>query len=63
MDNFEIIFFWCVVGVTVGLVDHELSPQRDNVKMIFGYIFINLILWYITVLDWALIKYLSRRKK
>ncbi len=63
MGNFEIIFFWCVVGITVGLVEHEYSPHRNQLRMMFGYILINLVVWYLTVLDWMLIKYLSRRKK
>lgn len=63
MDNFSVILFWVMASVLVGVLEHEYSPQRDNFKMVFGYILINLIVWYATVLEWMLIKYLSRRKK
>lgn len=63
MDNYIIILFWVAVSVFVAVLEHDHSPQRDNFRMLFGYILINLIVWYATVLEWMLIKYLTRRKK
>ena len=62
-SNFEILFCWVMISVVVGIFDHEHSVHRDDFKMLFGYILINLIVWYITVIDWILVKWLFTRRK
>ena len=50
------------MAVLVGSLEHELSLYRESLKMYWVYIAINLIVWYITIIEFV-INYKLRRKK
>jgi hypothetical protein len=58
----DVIYLWILMAVLVGSLEHELSLYRESLKMYWVYIAINLIVWYITIIEFV-INYKLRRKK
>lgn len=58
----DIIYLWILMAVLVGSLEHELSLYRESLKMYWVYLAINMIVWYITIIE-LVINYKLRRKK
>lgn len=58
----DVIYLWILMAVLVGSLEHELSLYRESLKMYWIYLAINLIVWYITVIEFV-INYKLRRGK
>ena len=58
----DVIYLWILLAVLVGSIEHELSLYRESLKMYWVYIAINLIVWYITIIEFV-INYKLRRGK
>lgn len=69
ISNGEIIFLWVLMAILVAVFEHELSAYRHIPRKLIIYIAINLMVWYITITDWIIIKRVTnksatkRRKK
>ena len=62
ITNSDIIYLWILLSVLVGSIEHEISLYRHSLKMYWIYLAINLIVWYITIIEFV-INYKLRRGK
>ena len=62
ITNSDVVYLWMLLAVLVASIEHELSLYRHSLKMYWVYIAINLIVWYITIIEFV-INYKLRRGK
>lgn len=58
----DIVYLWVLLAVVIATLEHEFSDYRHSLKMFYVYIAINLIVWYITIIE-LVINYKLRRGK